>query len=262
MKKLLAILNLISIIALIFWNYYINTKGINGNTVGTLSDEYSNLFTPAGYAFSIWGIIFLGLLLHGIYQVYGVFSNRNDYEVVTRMGFWLLLANLANCAWLWFWLTERTGQTIFIMLFILSALLMVVFKLKMQKGIVPVSVYRWTWIPISLYAGWITVATVANFSAYLAKIGWTGGWEEMSWAIVMIAVATAVNLLVLFSRNMPVYAGVGVWALVAIAVRHWNVNVVLQWMALSCAILLGVAIVYQIVTARAENRVALEGELS
>lgn len=62
MKRIYAILNLIVVIAVIAWNYLSNTEKINGKTIGEVSDDLDNLFTPAGYAFSIWGIIFLGLL--------------------------------------------------------------------------------------------------------------------------------------------------------------------------------------------------------
>ena len=63
MKKAYALINTVVVLAVIFWNYWSNTGAINGHTVGELSDKYANLFTPAGYAFAIWGLIFLGLLV-------------------------------------------------------------------------------------------------------------------------------------------------------------------------------------------------------
>jgi hypothetical protein len=253
MKKTYAILNFLSIIGVIFWNYYINTRGINGNTVGSLSDEYANLFTPAGYAFSIWGIIFIALFALGIYQLRLAFST-NDDETILRMGPWLLIANIGNCLWLWFWLQQQTALSVFIMLIILFALLNIVFNLGMQITPRSRGVYIWTWVPISLYTGWIAVATIANISAYLAKIGWTGGWSETGWAVLMILIAMVVNLFVLFARNMNVFAGVGVWALLAISVKHWAVIPTLQWVALAATIVLVLAIIYNAGFRRTSNR--------
>ena len=69
MKKFYSLLNTFVVFVLIYWNYWSNSGGINGKTVGELSDEYANLFTPAGYAFAIWGIIFIGLIVFSVNQL-------------------------------------------------------------------------------------------------------------------------------------------------------------------------------------------------
>jgi len=238
MKKIYAILNLLVIILLIPWNYYINSVGVNGNSVADLSAKYFNLFTPAGYAFSIWGLIFLALLAHGIFQVKSVFSDDMPDDFVLGIGPLLLIANLGNAAWVWVWLSEYTTLSVGIMLTILISLLMIVIRLNMKRWDAPVSIRRWVWFPISLYSGWITVATIANISAYLAKMEWQPIFSEIVWTVIMILIATLVNFLIIRARNMRVFAGVGVWALVAIAVRHWGNIPMLQWTALACAIFL------------------------
>ncbi|MEL6135648.1 MAG: tryptophan-rich sensory protein, partial [Bacteroidota bacterium] len=72
-KKVLSILNLLMTLTFIGWNALSSSAGINGNTVGSLSAAYFNLFTPAGYAFSIWGIIFLTQLGLAGYLIYKAF---------------------------------------------------------------------------------------------------------------------------------------------------------------------------------------------
>ena len=62
MKKILSLVNGVALIATLFMNYLSNTGLFNDNTNKTISDLYNNYFTPAGYAFSIWGFIYLGLL--------------------------------------------------------------------------------------------------------------------------------------------------------------------------------------------------------
>jgi hypothetical protein len=147
MKKTYAILNLLVIILLIAWNYIANSMGINGNTVGSLSSEYENLFTPAGYAFAIWGIIFLALLGHGVFQVIRAFQNDKPNDFITQMGSWLIIANLANIAWVWFWLKEYTGLTVLIMLIILVSLTLIIIKLNMERWDAPL------WQRLSGYGG-------------------------------------------------------------------------------------------------------------
>jgi hypothetical protein len=61
MKKTLALANGIALIITIFVNYLSNTGALNGNTMKVVSDKYFNYFTPAGFAFSIWGLIYVGL---------------------------------------------------------------------------------------------------------------------------------------------------------------------------------------------------------
>lgn len=242
MLKFYAVTNLVIILALIAWNYAANAIGINGNSIGSLSDQYYNLFTPAGYAFSIWGPIFLGLIAHGIYQVRVVFSGTRDDTFVRQMGPWLIIANLANAAWVWFWLNEQTGISVICMLIILLSLIMIILRLNMERWDAPIQIIAWVWWPICFYSGWIAVATIANMAAWLAKINWEFLFNESTWTLIMILVAALLNLLIIITRNMREFALVGVWALVAISVRHWNDIPLLQWTALACAFVILVAI--------------------
>lgn len=241
MKKFYAITNTVVILALVIWNYYTTTTTINGNTVGSLSDDYDNLFTPAGYAFSIWGLIFIGLIAHGIFQVRRAFSAGED-GFIAQIGPWLLIANLANIAWVWFWLNEVTWLSVILMLVILVSLIVCIVRLDMEMWDAPLYTIIFVWWPIAFYSGWIAVATIANISAYLAKLGWAGGpFSELTWTIIVIVVAVAVNLFMIAARNLREFAFVGAWALAAIAVRHWGSIPALQWTALIGAIILAVA---------------------
>jgi hypothetical protein len=242
MKRFNALSNLLVIVALIAWNYLANALGINGNTISSLSQEYANLFTPAGYAFSIWGLIYLGLLALGIYQVRVVFSEQHEDDFVGQMGPWLIIANLANAAWVWLWLSEHTGLTVILMIVILISLITVILRLNMERWDAPLSLIAWVWWPICLYSGWIAVATIANVAAYLSKIGWQFLFTEITWTVIMILLATGVNLFMIITRTMREFAVVGAWALVAIAVRHWDSILVLQWTALACAMVLLIAV--------------------
>lgn len=238
MKKFYSLTNLIVVIALIAWNYLSNTGIINDKTISSISSEYTNLFTPAGYAFSIWGLIFLGLLALAIFMVKRVFTDKKDDEFVLKIGPWLIIANIANGAWVYAWLTELTGLSVFIMLTILIALIIIILKLNMEKIQTTRSEKIWVWYPVGIYAGWITVASVANVTAYLAKIEWSFLFSETTWAILMIVTATFINVVVLITRKMTDFTLMGVWALTAIAFRHWDKISEIQWTAAICALFL------------------------
>jgi hypothetical protein len=226
------------VLGVIFWNYYANTQNINGNTVGSLSDEYYNLFTPADYAFSIWGLIYIGLLAHCIFQIKKVFVDKKEDVFVLQIGPWLIIANICNAIWLDLWLKEMTGTSVFIMFGILISLLLIIIRLKMQLGKLSFPMVAFVGWPISIYSGWITVATIANISAYLVKMEWQVLFEEVTWTVIMIIFATLLNLFMIHFRNMLAFAVVGVWAILAIAFRHWGEIPLLQWTGLSCALLL------------------------
>ncbi len=238
MKKKYAIANFIVIIAVILWNYLANSMGIHGNTVSSLSSEYFNLFTPASYAFGIWGLIYLALLALGIYQLKkGVFDKKDDH-FIRQMGPWLIIANLANALWILFWLLEYTGLSVLLMFIILISLLVIVVRLNMEKEVAPMGILLWVWWPVCLYSGWIVVASIANTAAWLVKIGWHPAWGETSWTLIMTGIAMLINIYMILSRNMREFAFVGIWALTAISVRHWNSNEALQWTGLVAAIII------------------------
>lgn len=250
MKKTYALVNLVLIFAVIAWNYIANALGINGNTIGSLSSEYNSLFTPAGYAFSIWGPIFLGLIALGIYMVRAAFSDQMENEFITRLGPWLLLANLANGAWVYFWLNEQTGISVMMMLIILISLIISILVLNMERKEVPSGQAIWVWWPLGIYSGWIAVATIANIAATLAKSDWSFLLSETTWAIVMIIVAAVLNIALILTRRMRDFALVGIWALLAIWARHRGSIPGIEWTAFSGAMAIAVTIMIHWLTHR------------
>jgi hypothetical protein len=187
----------------------------------TLSDEYFNLFTPAPYAFAIWGFIYIALIALVIFQIYQAFGPRKNLIFIRQTGIWLFIANIANAAWVTVWLYEETWLSVLIMVVLLFSLLRIVYKTNMERWDAPFSVIAFYWWPICLYSGWVTVATIANISAYLAKIEWGAfGIAEESWTFIMIAITVIINILMVKYRNMREFGLVAIWALVAIALRH------------------------------------------
>ncbi len=243
MKKTLSILNLISVVFVIVVNYVSQALRLNDTTIGEVSKKYDNLFTPAGYAFAIWGLIFLGLLAYAIFQVQRAFFSEKASPFIEQTGYWFILANVLNAAWVIAFVYDYTGLSVVIMLGILLSLIKIILNTNMERWDAPIEVIALVWWPICLYSGWIAVATIANVSAYLTKIGWDGfGIGNQEWTIIMIAIATLLNTVMIWKRNMREFAIVGVWSLIAIFVRHRNSIDSLANMALTCSIILFVII--------------------
>lgn len=239
MKKSLQTLNGLGLIAVIFISYLSNTGIFNGNTMATVSAKYHNLFTPAGYAFSIWGLIYLGLLGFVIYYGRSLFVKvDNEDSTLNEVGGWFFISCLANMAWVITWLYDYTLISVLMMILLLFSLLKIVVNTKMELYDVPLKKFIFLWWPFCLYAGWVAVALIANVSAYLKKIEWDGfGISESIWAVVLIGVAAVVHIFMVWNRNMREFAIVGVWALIAIAVANQNENKMVFWTAITMAIL-------------------------
>ena len=100
----------------------------------------------------------------------------------------------------------------------------------------PLSTIAFLWWPFVIYSGWLTVACIANVTIYLTKIGWKGwGISPEAWTFTMIGIATFINLVVTWRRNMPAFALVGAWGLVAIGVANTGNYEAIKQMAYLCA---------------------------
>jgi hypothetical protein len=101
---------------------------------------------------------------------------------------------------------------------------MLTLRLRLEIWDAPLHTIVFVWWPVCIYLGWIVVASVANVAAYLVSTGWEGGFlTPATWTVIMIAIATVIYLLLVFTRNMREAAVVGIWAFIAIAVRQWSV---------------------------------------
>ena len=223
MKKILAIGNIIAFLLTLAVNYISNTGAINGNTMSTISAKYENLFTPAGYAFSIWGLIYLMLLGFVVYQSLALFGHNRPQKVVSKVGGWFILSCVANICWIFAWLYEYLGFSVVLMLLLLFSLIKIIFRGRLELDDEPLPIIAFFWWPFTFYSGWITVALIANIAAFFTAEGWNGfGISEVVWTIIVILVAGAINLLITWTRNMREFALVGAWGLIAVAVANWN----------------------------------------
>lgn len=239
MKKVLQITNAIVFITTVFINYLSNTGKMNGTTIGAVSGGLRTLFTPAGYAFSIWGVIYLLLFAFILYQGRSLVVKVRDNDFILKIGWWFVISCLANCFWIVSWIYGYTALSCVFIFILLFSILKIILNNKMELWDAPISVIAFLWWPFVLYAGWVTVASIANVSAYLVKINWDGfGISPVVWTIIMITIAVIVNLIVTWTRNMREFALVGAWALIAIAIANKGVEETLVYIAYAAAAIL------------------------
>jgi len=236
--KTLPIANALALIVTIIINYLSNTGLFNGNTMGSVSEAYDNLFTPAGYAFSIWGLIYLGLLGFVVFTGRSLFSGKEEVPELRQIGWWFVASCVANSLWVFAWLYDHTGLSVLLMIVLLGSLLKIIVNTRMELDYHPFKKYLFVFWPFALYAGWVSIALVANISAWLTSINWSGwGLPEVSWTVVMICMAGVINIFMVLKRNLREYALVGIWGLLAVAASNDSTVIIYSCYGVSLLIL-------------------------
>jgi hypothetical protein len=217
-----ALLNFIGLMGVIVVNALAVILPINNMTTQELSDKYPNLFVPAGITFSIWGVIYLLLILFIIYQFIVAFRKSSDERgIFEKIGILFFLSCGFNIAWILAWHYELVWLSLIIMVLLLLSLIFIYIRLGTSRTGIKNYEKVFVNIPFSIYLGWITIATIANVTAYLVNINWNRfGMSEQLWTIIMIAVGIIITYAILFSRNDIFYALVIVWALVGILLKR------------------------------------------
>jgi len=210
--------NLLAFGAMVVANGLANALPLNGQTTGEISDRFQVYFVPAGYVFSIWGLIYLAL---GAFAVYQVLPAQRENPRLQRIGYLFALSCLANVAWLFLWHYELFALTVIAMLTLLLSLIAIYLRFEIGRTRVP-AVEEWlVRVPFRIYLGWVTVATIANVTSFLDYVNWSGwGIQPEVWAVIMLVAGAAIASAVGLTRGDVAYMLVIVWAFVGIAVKH------------------------------------------
>ena len=225
------IANLLSVILALTVNVLASALPLNGQNTGEISDRFQVYLVPAGYVFSIWGIIYLGWIAFTIFQFQPA---QKESARLRRLGYLFALSNIANAAWLFCWHYNLFGLSVLVMLTLLGLLIASYLRLNVNRSPVSRLEYWSVDVLFSVYLGWITVATVANITDWLYFIGWDGfGISAQIWAVIMLAVASLLGLLMAITRRDVGYLVVLLWVFIGIAVKQTTAPMVVTsaWMA-------------------------------
>ena len=197
---------------MIYMNYLANSLPLNNRNTGQISDEYPSLFTPSGYAFSIWGIIYI---LLGIYVVKILFTVSGDFteQYMTSVMILFIATSSLNITWLVLWHYDYIVMSSVVMLVFLILNVLTVSLIPSSEVLIKTT--------FSIYAGWIMVAFIANISIMLVKLNIPifANNETVWYVIVMSVGLMIVGILLIFDHNV-VYALVFIWAFLAIFLKH------------------------------------------
>ena len=255
-KLFLSILNLLGFLGTIIVNGLANALPLNNRTTGELSDQYPNLFVPAGLTFSIWGLIYILLAIFVIYQLIIVIKKDSQQSsFIERIGLLFFVSSVVNIGWIFAWHYEMVPLSLVLMLVLLGCLIAIYLRLNIGKTASTNTEKYLVHLPFSVYLGWITIATIANVTALLVDVGWnTFGLGEQFWAVAVIAVGIAIALSVLFTRKDIFYCLVVDWALLGILIKRLDVETVPDQgvivIAIVGLILISVGILMQIIRRR------------
>jgi hypothetical protein len=245
MKKITTyqIITILATLITITVNGLANALPLNGQGTGEISDRFDIYFVPAGYVFSIWGLIYLGLIAFTVYQA---FPAQRENELLKKIypAYWI--GSLANASWIFLWHYEFFLLTLIAMFTILATLLYIQTQLSKVRSGMDRCQKWYVQYPFSIYLGWISVATIANLSQVLFYINW-GGWgiAPVIWAVIMLVVATILGLLMVWREKDIPYLLVLVWAFVGIGVSQADTALV----ATSSQIAAGILALAVVITA-------------
>jgi len=182
---------------------------LNNKTTGELSDSFPNLFVPAGITFSIWGVIYLLLIVYCVLQFTG-----SGKEAISDIGWLFSISCILNAIWILFWHYGKLPLSLVIMVGLLVTLILINISIReLQSGIIKAT--------FGVYLGWICIATIANATALFVSIKWTGfNIPQETWTIIMIFIGALLIGLTVYRLKNPFIGLAVVWAFIGIAIKR------------------------------------------
>jgi benzodiazapine receptor len=241
------ILVVLSILATLAVNLLANALPFNGLSTAEISDRFKVYFVPAGYVFSIWGVIYIGLIAYAVFQA---LPSQRENPRLRQIGYPVIVAGLANCIWLFLWHYEQFPLTLIAMFGLLAMLILVYLNLGIGQTQISTAETWTVRIPFSVYLGWITVATIANITDVLYYLQWAGfGIGARDWTLILFAAVILIAGLMSLTRRDIAYNLVIVWALIGIAVKQAAAKS-LVLAALASAMIILCVLVYSLIRKR------------
>lgn len=207
--------NVVALVIVITVNALADTLPIAGTTTAQVADKYTSLFTPAGFTFSIWGLIYLALTAFVIYQT---LPAQRSNEKLARISNYFKISCAANVLWLITWHLEWLVPSLMLMLVLLWSLVATYRVLEMVDPAASTATMWLVHVPFSLYLGWITIATIANASAVQTALYWNDlGFDAVAWTLVKLALAGTIAGIIALRKHDLIFPLVVAWAAFGIA---------------------------------------------
>ena len=207
---------------------------LNNLSTKEISDSFNVYFVPAGYVFSIWGVIYLTQ----IWFIYSLFTNKKTATFVNKVWLIYLLSSVANALWLFFWHYQIFIWTVPLMLMLLISLAMI-HQIYVQSKLQLASIK----IPTGIYLGWVSVATIANITSVLSYYNWDGlGLSPQLWSAILLLIAGVLGVVMLRQHKDYAFALVIIWSVIGVAVKFPTELMIVVAAMMSVAVLVTVMI--------------------
>lgn len=216
MKRTLQLLNVGSVIFALVMNFLVSSQVLNAPSINEISERYSTVLTPATYAFSIWGVIYVLMIVFAVYQARDMFSQKQINTVAEKTGIYFVVANICNGLWTYMFVNGFIGISVLIILTMAISLFIVLQRLDIALDSVPIQTIVCVWWPIMVYVGWVIVASVVNIASWLASVGVQ--LSPFQSGVVLIALC-GVLLWLLLTRNVRELVLSSVWGITAIGLE-------------------------------------------
>jgi hypothetical protein len=216
-RNTLSYLNGLGLFAVLVINALANILPINGYNTEEVSAFYPSLFTPAGFTFSVWSVIYLLLIVFTFSQ-----ARINKEQFFRSFSKWFLVSCVANFLWILVWHYLLPEISLIVMLVLLVCLTNIFLILQKQKlSSIDFFLIR---LPFTFYFSWICVATIANISAVLVHWKWTGGFlTPEQWTICLVIIAALLGIFIAYRFREPAFLVITCWALFGIFSR-WKAS--------------------------------------
>ena len=196
---------------------WLTNNGTFGPDNGTMSDRYPTLLVAAGYAFAIWGLIFLLDLAYAGWQATG--ARRQD-PTLARVAPWAAAGFALTTLWMPLFAMAQFWLCLLVIFGALACLVRCALLLSDDPA--PIHGQRaWAWLPLSLHAGWLSLAAWLNLAQVIVAYRLLPTDDMLGWSLVLFALAAA--MLLLLNRrmrgNLP-YVAAALWALAAVYVKQ------------------------------------------
>lgn len=244
--------NALSLLFALVANFLIGAQILGLPSISEISDKYATFLTPAGYAFSIWSLIYILLVVFVAYQMRDILKSRRENNLPQAIGPWFIIANICNGLWTYAFVNELVGVSVVLLALLTGSLYVLLGRLKVAVGNPPIKDIFCVWWPLMIYTGWVTVATVVNVASWLESLQITVTPLLASVALIILG---AILLALLLARNVRELVLACIWGIGAIAVQQGQVagGVSVAIVALSVASVLILAAAIHAYTHRNSN---------
>lgn len=210
-------INLFAFAVMVIINILANLIPFGGMTTGGISTLWPTPLTPAPVTFAIWGVIYITLPILVLYQINDKTGYGADYAA--SIGPWFLVSCIANIVWIFSW--HYRGMTLAMLAMVVLLCSLFLLKRRIDD---PLAEWNNRWylrLPVGLYTGWITVATLSNVAVWLKSLGFNAfGLSSGLVQVIVLLIGAAILTWAILRNRDPWYALAAIWGYAGLLIRH------------------------------------------